>query len=122
MARAPTTAGAAAASSAARCLLQGGLHLPDQQLLAGWVEGIIHLPVSHDHLVHVLTQILGLGVVQVLKHQVLRDRAVAQVPVVRVVHLPDVVVVLFEGRVPAVLHLLLAVHCRQDPGLVVVPE
>jgi hypothetical protein len=38
-----------------------------------------------------------------------------------VVHLPDVVVVLLEGCVPAVLHLLLAVHCGEDPGLVVVP-
>jgi hypothetical protein len=38
-----------------------------------------------------------------------------------VVHLPNVVVVLREGGVPAVLHLLLAVHCRKDPGLVVVP-
>ena len=121
-----TEAGAGVAAgfncSLTPALLQGRLHLPDEQTLAAGVEGVEDLPVGKDHLADVVGEVLRLGVVDVLEEQVLGHRGVTQVPVVGVVHLPDVLVVLLPGCVPVVLHLLLPEQRGQDPCLVIVQE
>jgi hypothetical protein len=101
MGRPPAPRGERAAENSVSRLLQRGLHLPDQQALAAGRERVVDLAVGQDHLGHVLGDVLGGRVVDVLQQQVLGDGAVAQLPVIGGVEAPDVLVVLLPGGRPA---------------------
>eukprot|EP00983_Pelagomonas_calceolata_P115344 1160186-Pelagomonas_calceolata.AAC.1 len=104
-------------SSLALRSVEAWLAVPDHEALAARGEGIVDLAVRGHHLIYMLCHGLGLRVLDVLQHLVLGDGAVAQVPVVAVVVLPQGVVVALPGCSPRRVQLVLTHQRGQDLGV-----